>query len=80
MAPFSIFERLSTSGHGAAGHDRPAVSVRSWSSCLITDMRRLRGANLDVGIPPETIARSARSLTDSDSARSASATIFWASR
>ena len=34
-----FLKRVSTSEHGIAGHDRLALSVRSWSSCSIAAMR-----------------------------------------
>ena len=37
-----FLKRVSTSEHGIAGHDRLALSVRSWSSCSIAAMRRLK--------------------------------------
>ena len=42
-----FLKRVSTSEHGIAGHDRLALSVRSWSSCSIAAMRRLKSENLE---------------------------------
>jgi hypothetical protein len=42
-----LVKRVSTSEHGIAGHDRLALSVRSWSSCSIAAMRRLKSENLE---------------------------------
>src|SRR5260370_20500744 len=73
---FGFLKRVSTSEHGIAGHDRLALSVRSWSSCSIAAMRRLKSENLETEITSARIDRSARSLTDSDSAPAASLA-FW---
>jgi len=43
-----FLKRVSTSEHGIAGHDRLALSVRSWSSCSIAAMRRLKSENLEL--------------------------------
>ena len=44
---FGFLKRTSTSEHGIAGHDRLALSVRSWSSCSIAAMRRLKSENIE---------------------------------
>ena len=44
---FGFLKRVSTSEHNIAGHDRLALSVRSWSSCSIAAMRRLKSENLE---------------------------------
>src|ERR1700719_4014788 len=44
---FGFLRHASTSEHGIAGHDRLALSVRSWSSCSIAAMRRLKSENLE---------------------------------
>jgi len=49
---FGVLKRVSTSEHGIAGHDRLALSVRSWSSCSIAAMRRLRRRASYVGPRP----------------------------
>jgi hypothetical protein len=46
-AYFGILKRVSITERGAAGHDGPALSVRSWSASLIADMRRSRTGSLD---------------------------------
>ena len=71
-----FLKRVSTNEHGIAGHDRLALSVRSWSSCSIAAMRRLKSENLETEITSARIDRSALSLTDSDSAPAASLAIW----
>jgi hypothetical protein len=65
--------RVSIKEHGTAVGDGPAFSSGSWSSSTIADMRRFKTGSVDIAFAPERIDRSARSLTDSDSASLASA-------
>ena len=47
---FGFLQRASTSEHGIAGHDRLALSVRTWRSCSIAAMLRLKSPeNVAVG-------------------------------
>ena len=65
---FGFLKRVSTSEHGIAGHDRLALSVRSWSSCSIaacgaSSLIRNHGSTKhidDAGTPAPARARRAR--------------------